>query len=223
MHCVANKGYTSGVYKCHMSVMHSATSDVCYQACVCRLLPCSCLQRHCRISKVELRKVADESPVVSCSVETPYKDHPFIAAAAVAALIIINVTIRNTALAFHNLLKSEDDMTAQTPKLSDAVHLLMRPRLDVDTPRRCSKQGHDVLLHGRLEPGNLWSLQDQRHIDVSYLVTVSRHNFVGVLHELGRIAALPSWIGVLEDLADVRQGQSTEDPIDDGVVDDVAI
>ncbi len=44
-----------------------------------------------------------------------------------------------------------------------------------------------------------------------------------MLHELGGVASLPSGVGILEDLADVGEGEGAEDGIDEGVVDDIAV
>ena len=114
-------------------------------------------------------------------------------------------------------------MTAQAPQFTDAIDPLVGSGLDVDPSRRRFQQVYDVLLHARLEVGYLRSFQDQRDIDVSDLVAVSGHDRVSVFHELGGIASLPPRIRVLEDLSDVRQGQSAEYRVHHRVVDDVSV
>jgi hypothetical protein len=44
-----------------------------------------------------------------------------------------------------------------------------------------------------------------------------------MLHEFGGVASLPAWIGVLEDLANVGEGEGAEDGVDEGMVDDVSV
>ena len=46
---------------------------------------------------------------------------------------------------------------------------------------------------------------------------------MGVFHEFGGIASLPSGVGVLKDLADVGEGEGAEDGVDEGMVDDVSV
>ena len=79
----------------------------------------------------------------------------------------------------------------------------MGSRLDVD-PSRCGiRKAHNVVLHAWLEGRHLGAFQDERNINVSNLVAVPVHDLVGVLHKLGTVAPLPSWIRVLKDLANI--------------------
>ncbi len=95
--------------------------------------------------------------------------------------------------------------------------------LDVD-PSRCRvQQAYNIFLHGRLEGGNLGAFQNQSHINVSNLVSVSLHDLVGVFHEFAAVASLPSWIRVLKDLSDVGERQGTKNGIDDRVVNDISV
>mmetsp|Transcript_16144 Transcript_16144/g.36322 ORF Transcript_16144/g.36322 Transcript_16144/m.36322 type:complete len:244 (-) Transcript_16144:374-1105(-) len=117
----------------------------------------------------------------------------------------------------------QHDVAGQAPQLPHAVHPLVRPGLDVHLARRRPQQPHDVLLHGRLEIRHLGPLQDQRHVHVADPIAVPLHHLAAVLHEFRRVATPPAGISVLEDLADVGEGQGAEDGVDDAVVDDVAV
>ena len=114
-------------------------------------------------------------------------------------------------------------MAAQTTKLADTVHPLVRSGLDVDPSRGGLEQLDDIVLHPRLEVGHLGPLQNQRHVNVADLISVVGHHLVRMLHKFGRIAALPSRIGVLEHLTDIRQRQRTKDAIDDGMIYHISI
>ena len=124
---------------------------------------------------------------------------------------------------FLDSLQSQDHMAAQTAKLTNAVHPLVRSGLYVDPPRRGLEQLDDIVLHPRLEVGYLGPFQNQCHINVADLITVVGHHLVGVFHKFGRIATLPSGIGILKHLADIGQCQCTKDPIDDGVIYHIAV
>jgi len=106
-------------------------------------------------------------------------------------------------------------MTTQTPQLANTIHLLMRPRLNIHSPLRSPQQPHNILLHPRLKPRHFRPLQNQRHIHIPDFISIIRHDFVGMLHEFGGVASLPSGIGVLEDLTDVGEGEGAENGVDE--------
>lgn len=114
-------------------------------------------------------------------------------------------------------------MTTQTPQLPHTIHPLMRPRLNINSPRMTFQQPQNILLHRRLKPRHLWLLQNQRHIHIPNLVPIPRHNTIGMLHEFGGVASLPAGIGILVYLSNVGEGKGTEDGVDDAVVDYVSV
>ena len=126
-------------------------------------------------------------------------------------------------LGFWHSLERQTHVAAQTPQLPDAVDAFVGPRLDVDPSRRRVQQIDNVVLHAGFEGGHLGAFQNERDIDVSNLVAVSRHDLVGVFHEFGGIASLPPGIRVLKDLANVRKGQGTENRVHHRVVNDVPV
>mmetsp|Transcript_17448 Transcript_17448/g.40670 ORF Transcript_17448/g.40670 Transcript_17448/m.40670 type:complete len:262 (-) Transcript_17448:200-985(-) len=118
----------------------------------------------------------------------------------------------------NDLFQRYHNMAAQTSKLSNRIHFLMRSCLDVNPALGSSQQPHDILLHSRLKTRHLRPFQNQRNIYIANLIPIVFHHFVRVLHELGTVASLPSRIRVLEDLSDIRQRKRAEDCVDEAVV-----
>mmetsp|Transcript_12573 Transcript_12573/g.24145 ORF Transcript_12573/g.24145 Transcript_12573/m.24145 type:complete len:225 (+) Transcript_12573:31-705(+) len=109
-------------------------------------------------------------------------------------------------------------MTRQTTQLAHRVNSFVSSSLDVNASRSGVQQTDDVVFHGRLERCDLWSFEDQCHVKVSNFVPVFLHCFVGVLHKLTAITTPPTRVRILENLANIRQRQSTKDCIHYGMI-----
>jgi hypothetical protein len=114
-------------------------------------------------------------------------------------------------------------MTAQRPQLAHAIQSFVRPCLYIHTTWRRVQELDNVLLHSRFERCHLGAFQYQRDIDIANLVSISLHDFTGVLHELGGVASSPSWVRVLKDLTNIWKCESTKNGINDGMVYHIAI
>mmetsp|Transcript_32572 Transcript_32572/g.67935 ORF Transcript_32572/g.67935 Transcript_32572/m.67935 type:complete len:227 (+) Transcript_32572:1529-2209(+) len=99
----------------------------------------------------------------------------------------------------------------------------MSPCFDIHATRRRMEQIDNIFLHGGFEGGHLGSFQNECHVNIPHLVPVILHDLVGVFHKFATITTLPSRIGILKDLSNIRQGESSKNCIDNGMVNDIAI
>ena len=119
--------------------------------------------------------------------------------------------------------QQRDGVAGDGAVLAETVDVFVGLTLEVDLVVLAVEQGGEVLADVVLVGAELGPLEDDGNVEVAEGVPGFAHEPVGLGDEEVGGGVLPAGVVVGEELADVGLGESAEDGVGGGVVDDIAV